>query len=110
MVVEEDTVRLLKEKDVTAFGRLYDCYAPALYSMVLKLTPDKLVAGMILKESFLKCWQQIGAFDSAKEELLLWMMRITIKVCKDVLQLTMEILLQRLDLSKALKHTSTQTS
>lgn len=96
MLVEVDIVRKLKERDIAAFGRLYDCYAPALYGMILKLTPDDRVATAILEKSFLNFWLQIDAFDSEKDKLYIWMVRITIKQCTNVIPLTNEIILQKL--------------
>lgn len=98
MLVEVDIVRQLKDKDVTTFGRLYECYAPALYGMILKLTPDDKEAASLLEQSFLEIWLQIQGFDTAKDKLFLWMVRITIRHCKDVLGLQSGEILQKLQL------------
>jgi RNA polymerase sigma-70 factor (ECF subfamily) len=98
MLVEVDLVRQLKEKDIAAFGQLYDCYAPALYGLIFKLTPDSKIATTILENSFLKCWLQIGLFDAGKDKLFMWMVQITITQCKDVLKLQDGVILQELQL------------
>ncbi|MBC7947761.1 MAG: hypothetical protein H7Y42_07765 [Chitinophagaceae bacterium] len=97
MLVEVDIVRQLKEKNVAAFGWLYDCYAPSLYGMILKLEPDNSIASVILEESFLNFWLQIKSYDSAKSRLFIWMVKITIQQCKEVLHLPKEVILQKLN-------------
>lgn len=103
MLVEVDLVRQLKEKDIAAFGWLYDCYAPALYGMILKLEPDTSKASAILEESFLKFWLQIKSYDSGKDKLFMWMVKITIKQCKQVLLFPNEMILQKLGQKRPLQ-------
>ena len=96
MSVEVAIVRQLKENNPDAFGWLYNTYAPALYGMILKLEPDTSVASAILEESFLKFWLQIKFYDSSKDSLFIWMVRITIKQCKEVVRLPNEFIVQKL--------------
>jgi len=98
MEAEADIVQRLKEKDAEAFGSLYNIYAPALYRLIQKLTADNSVAVIILEKSFLAFRLQIKYFDSGKDRLFTWMVRITIKKCKDLLWLTNESVIQKLGL------------
>ena len=91
-----DFLRKLKEKNEAAFGCLYDRYAPALLGLILKLTSEERLANSILEKSFLKFWNQIEYFDLQKNHLFIWMVRITINYCKEVLMLTNETILKQL--------------
>jgi RNA polymerase sigma-70 factor (ECF subfamily) len=97
MLVEIEIVRLLKLKDPTAIAIVYDLYSPALFGMILKLTPNHIAATKILEESFLKFQQLIESYDTSKERLFIWMVCITIKQSQDVLQLSKEMVRKKLE-------------
>lgn len=81
---EQELVYLLKQKDRTAFGYLYDKYAASFYGIILKnLTKDEVFAQDILQDVFLKIWKNVDGYDHTQEGLFVWMIRIlsaTIKV------------------------------
>ncbi|HZF65834.1 MAG TPA: hypothetical protein VEZ55_15170 [Chitinophagaceae bacterium] len=69
-------------RDIDVFSRLYDTYAPALYGVILKLTPDVQLASSILEKSFLRIWVELNDHDVSKERLFTLMLRITLQECK----------------------------
>jgi RNA polymerase sigma-70 factor (ECF subfamily) len=74
----------LKSKDLDTYSNLYDTYAPALYSVIIKLVPNAHIANSVLEKSFLKIWLEWNGFDASKGKLFSWMLRITIQECKVV--------------------------
>ncbi|HVG42800.1 MAG TPA: sigma factor [Chitinophagaceae bacterium] len=74
-----------KLKDTAVYSCLYDKYAPALYGVILKLTPNDHVANGILEKSFLKIWDELHDYDVSKGRLFSLMLRTTLQVCKSEL-------------------------
>jgi RNA polymerase sigma-70 factor (ECF subfamily) len=71
-----------QRKNIDSFSCLYDAYAPALYGVILKLTPDVQLAGALLEKSFLKIWDELDGHDVLKGRLFSLMLRTTLQVCK----------------------------
>jgi RNA polymerase sigma-70 factor (ECF subfamily) len=67
-------------KDIAVFSGLYDKYAPALYGVILKLTPDVRVANSILEKSFIKIWDELNGYDISRGRHFCFMLRITLQV------------------------------
>ena len=51
---EGELVRLLKERQQSAFGYLYDNYSGVLFSVISSIIPDRDIAGDVLQEVFVK--------------------------------------------------------
>jgi RNA polymerase sigma-70 factor (ECF subfamily) len=83
---------VLKLKDIGAFSELYNKYGPALYRLLLKLSPDATTAQRILRESFKAIWLNIGEYDSSKERLFSWMLRLTLQQCNRSIALPDDVL------------------
>lgn len=81
-----------KNKDVDAYTYLYDKYAPALYGVILKLTPDVQIANYILEKSFLKIWHELNGYDASKGKIFSLMLRITLQECKTEVGLSFNFL------------------
>ena len=58
--------------DEAAFARLYDRFAPGLYSLVLKILRDEKEAEDVLQEGFAHLWRRASAFDSARSGAFTW--------------------------------------
>ena len=71
-----------KNKAIDAQTCLYDMYAPALYGVIIKLTPDVQIANKILEKSFLKILRELGGYDASKGRIFSLMLRITLQECK----------------------------
>ena len=100
MMSETQTVNLLKQKDVAAFGWVYDKYAPTLYGVILSLTPDTVLADEILRKSFLRIWRKIDTYNASSSGLFTWILGITLSECTNVLSITNKALLAKYMQSK----------
>ena len=78
--------------NLAEYSYLYDKYASALYSVILKLNPEIHIANRILEKSFVKIWEELGSFDKSNERLFTLMLRITLQQCKEVHTLPADIL------------------
>jgi RNA polymerase sigma-70 factor (ECF subfamily) len=83
---EAELVAILKERQQSAFGYLYDNYSGSLYSVILSIITDKELANDVLQEVFVKIWRQIETYDSNKGRLFTWMMNITRNASIDTLR------------------------
>jgi DNA-directed RNA polymerase specialized sigma24 family protein len=61
---------------------MYDSYAPALYGCILKLVPDKKLAGIVLVDSYVRIYGNLHLNKDPREELFPWMLRIVLHQCK----------------------------
>ncbi len=63
-------------KDQSALDYLYDHYSGALYGVVFRILKNEAIAEEVLQDVFLKVWEKIESYDSAKGKLFTWMMNI----------------------------------
>ncbi len=75
----EELVHLIVQKKHAALERLYNLYAPALYSVILKILPDQQVATEALQQTFLAIWHSADEYDFEKERLYTWLHRKAIQ-------------------------------
>lgn len=83
---EPELVNLLKQRQQSAFGYLYDNYSAALYGIILSIVPDRELANDVLQEVFVKIWKQVESYDSSKGRLFTWMMNIARNASIDMLR------------------------
>lgn len=85
----EEDLRLLKrivKGDQQAFSQLYDKYASALYTTVLRIVKSTAEAEDSLQEIFLLIWNKAGLFSEAKGSVYTWMMTIARRKAIDKLR------------------------
>ncbi len=85
-ISEDNLVSLLKNKDLRGFSILYDNYSAAVYGIVLKIVSSEKVANDVLKNVFLKIWNEIEGYDTSKGSLLTWLLRVGRRLALDQLQ------------------------
>lgn len=83
---ESELVRLLKQRQQSAFSYLYDNYSGALYAVIVAIVPDRELSSDILQEVFIKIWRQIESYDDTKGRLYTWMMNIARNASIDTLR------------------------
>ena len=83
---EEELVGLLLKKDQQAFSYLYDNYAGALNTVILKMVENKELAEDVLQEAFVKIWNNFENYDNTKGRLFTWMLNITRNLTIDTLR------------------------
>lgn len=66
----------LKNRDKKGLSHLYDQYAGPLLGVIAQVIPAKKVAEEVLKQTFLKIWNDIEAYDEEKVSMFTWMCQI----------------------------------
>lgn len=61
--VDTDLLRMLRNGDAIAFGKIYEIFAPILYQRLLRLLKDTDTVEEILQDTFLKLWEKRGQID-----------------------------------------------
>lgn len=69
-------VERLRQRDTIAFDYLYDHYAAALNSVVVRIIRQEDLAEEVLQDVFLKIWDRIASYDVSKGRLFTWMLNI----------------------------------
>ena len=76
VIKEQELITRLKARDTAAMSYLYDNYAGALYGMILRVLKKEELAEEVLQDVFLRFWDKIDLYDSAKGRLFTWMANI----------------------------------
>lgn len=66
----------ISEQDSRAFEELYDRYASILYSLIIKIVPDKRIAEIILVEVFAIVWKKVSQFDLENGSVYTWVITL----------------------------------
>lgn len=75
-ISESVLIKLLIEREKPAFEYLYVHYSGSLYSVILNIIHHPMVSEDVLQEVFIKIWQKIYLYDSAKGTLFTWMLNL----------------------------------
>jgi len=73
---EDELVSLLRQRNDSSFGYLYDNYSGPLLGIVSSIVADQETARDVLQEVFVNIWRKIESYDSSKGRLFTWMMNI----------------------------------
>lgn len=68
--------RVAAERDRTAFGQLFDFYAPRLKAYLRRLGMDDNAAEDIVQDVMVVLWNKAHLFDPAKSSLSTWLFRV----------------------------------
>ncbi|MEM1340213.1 MAG: sigma-70 family RNA polymerase sigma factor [Bacteroidota bacterium] len=66
----------IKNKEKDALYLLYDKYSGALFGIILRICRNQTLAEDLLQETFIKIWENIHGYDSAKGRFYTWAYRI----------------------------------
>lgn len=86
VIEEQDLLEMLRNKTERGFSILYDNYSGALFGVILRIVEDNELAADLLQEAFVKIWNNIHQYDSAKGRLYTWMLNLTRNLCIDKLR------------------------
>ncbi|MGY3055704.1 DNA-directed RNA polymerase specialized sigma24 family protein [Pedobacter sp. UYEF25] len=75
---ERHTIVLFQKGDKNAFLELYARYAPAILGMLTRVVGDREQAEKYLDESFCTFWSERHTYDTGKERLFTWMVKIAL--------------------------------
>ena len=92
LYTEEELITLLRQKSQQGFNYLYKQYAGVLYGAVKKVIYDDQTAQDVLQEVFVKIWNNIATYDSAKGRIYTWMLNIARNAAIDKLRSKGEIM------------------
>ena len=73
---DKTLIQQLKNKDERALSLLYDKYAGALYSVILKMTRDEALSQDLLQETFIAIWNKSQLYNPDKGRFYTWSYRI----------------------------------
>lgn len=76
-IKDHELIKLLQQKNMSAYEFIYDRYAPLLYGVICKLVKDDVKAEKVLKKSFIEIWSQLSTMQAHKSNLFIWMHNIT---------------------------------
>lgn len=76
--MQDDTtlIKQLQEKDEQALSVLYDKYAGAIYTVILKMIREESKAKDLLQETFITVWEKSHQYDANKGKFYTWVYRI----------------------------------
>ncbi len=74
---EDALTEALKRHDNEAFQYLYANYKGALFTVILQIIPDRIIAEDVLQEVFIMVWKNIEKYDALKGRLFTWLFNIT---------------------------------
>ena len=69
-------IQQLKDKDERALSLLYDKYAGAIYSVIIKMVRDEGKAQNLLQDTFMTVWDKAESYDAGKGRFYTWVFRI----------------------------------
>jgi RNA polymerase sigma-70 factor (ECF subfamily) len=81
--IEADLIDRLCKRDPEALAAIYDRYARFLYSLLLRITRDRMLAEDLMQEVFLRLWNRAPQFDSNKGTLGVWLLSIARNIALD---------------------------
>ena len=83
---DEAILAQIGQGDEHGLGVLYDRYARAVYSLMLRLVQNQQVAEELTQEVFLRVWQQAGTFQREKGRFSSWVFGIAHHLAIDELR------------------------
>ena len=74
--LDKSMVELFKRGDQKDYVKIYNKYAPAIYGVLLRTLGDEKMAEQCVHGTFVDFWVRRLTYDSAKERLFTWMLKI----------------------------------
>lgn len=69
-------IQQLQKQDEHALSLLYDKYSGAIYSVIIKMTRDEVIAQDLLQDTFMTVWNKSHQYDPDKGRFYTWVYRI----------------------------------
>lgn len=76
LIPEEKLIRGLILQERAMLSYLYDHYGKALYGVVSRIVKDDEIAREVIQDVFLKVWNKISTYDSARGRFFTWLLNI----------------------------------
>lgn len=87
LTTEQKLIEEIGQGNLSAFGKLYDRYAPILFGVILKIVDDKEVAEDVLQKSFFQIREGIkngAASFPSPNRILYWMLDVARSTAQEV--------------------------
>jgi RNA polymerase sigma-70 factor (ECF subfamily) len=62
--------------DERAFVTLYDRHASRIYTLILRMINDRMLADEVLQETFLRVWTRAGQYNPERGSPLIWLLAV----------------------------------
>jgi RNA polymerase sigma-70 factor (ECF subfamily) len=85
--VLDELLRRTAAGDQAAFGALYDRTAPRLFAVCLRIARHRRLAEELLRETYIRVWDNAKQFEPAKGRALAWMTTIARTHAIDVIRI-----------------------
>ena len=76
-IADGELMRLIRERDRSAFEQLYDRYVKLVYSYALKSVQDEQAAKEIVQLVFMRIWTTEKGYSSDKGQFINWLITVT---------------------------------
>jgi RNA polymerase sigma-70 factor (ECF subfamily) len=73
---DKDLIARVAHQDQSAFVALYDRYSSRIYTLILHMVNDQMLAEEILQETFLRVWRRADQYDPGRGSLLIWLLAV----------------------------------
>ena len=73
---DPELVARLLRRDPQALAELYDRYGRLVYSLILRVVRDAAIAEDLVQETFLRVWNRVQGFDTAKGAIGPWLLAV----------------------------------
>lgn len=73
---DQELVRLVTHRDQRAFLALYERYSRRVYTLILRMVDDRMVAEEVLQETFLRLWHRAEQYHPERGSVLIWLLSI----------------------------------
>jgi DNA-directed RNA polymerase specialized sigma24 family protein len=77
---DEELIKMLRQKDISAISILYDKYASAIYGAIFRDVQDVTISEEILQKCFLHIWNNPNFHTKYDSHVLLWMIIIAKRI------------------------------
>lgn len=76
---ERKLICAIQNKELSAFGQLYDIYSDVLLGLITKIVVDKRSSEDVLQQSFVQIWIEVGTYSTAQGGIFKWLCSIVRK-------------------------------
>ena len=83
-------MRRLLQRDVGAFGELYDRHSRLVYALVLRILRQTATAEEVVQDVFLQLWRNTALYDSSRGPFVPWLLTVARSRALDQLRLNSE--------------------
>ena len=74
---DHELIRQVVRRDQRAFLVLYERYSSRVYTLILHMIDDRMLAEEVLQETFLRMWNRAEQYNSERGTVLFWLLGIT---------------------------------